>query len=126
VILLGLFSVLALLLSALGIYGVLSHAVARRTHEIGVRVALGAGHRAVVWLVVRQAMALVLVGLGAGTVASLALGRWVRALLFGVTATDPWGFVASALLLAAVAAAAAWVPACRAVLVDPCEALRAE
>jgi putative ABC transport system permease protein len=125
-VLLTLFAVLALLLAALGIYGTLSHSVSRRSHEIGVRIALGARPGDVVLEVVRQVMILVAGGLAAGVCGTLALTRLMRGLLFGVNEADPWVMSGAVLLLAVVAAAASWVPARRAARVDPLVALRWE
>jgi predicted permease len=117
---------LALLLATLGIYGVLAFAVAQRTREIGVRMALGATARTIQLLVVRQAMTLVLLGFTLGVPAALAVTRVLRSLLFGLSAADPITYAAVALLLASVALLACWRPARRATKVDPMIALRSE
>jgi predicted permease len=121
---LGAFAGASLLLSAIGIYGVVSHAVARRRHEIGIRVALGATRGRVMRMVLREGLTPVIAGVLAGVAGALALARLLAGLLYGVGATDPVTFVAVAALLAAVAAAACLVPARRAARVDPMTALR--
>jgi hypothetical protein len=122
----GFFSVFALLLSSLGIYGLLSYSVAQRTREIGVRIALGATLRDVIKLVMRQGIALALLGCAIGVAAALAVTRLFTTLLFGVQPADPFTFFAVAGLLLAVASTACWLPARRAARVDPMEALRCE
>ncbi len=120
------FSGVALLLAAVGLYGVLACYVSQRRHEIGVRMALGARASSVVRMVVRRGLVLVAIGLAAGVGGALAGGRLVRQLLYGVEATDPSTYVLAAVLLAAVAIVACLLPAWRAVRVDPVVALRVE
>ena len=123
-ILLGLFAAVAVSLAVMGIYGVLSFAVAQRTGEIGIRMALGAERGRVVALVLRDAARLAVVGLVAGVAAALVLTRVLRNMLFEVTTTDPLTYVAMALVLGVAVLAAGWVPARRAARVDPVIALR--
>jgi putative ABC transport system permease protein len=124
--LLTLFSGLAALLSALGIYGVISHLVSQRTRELGVRLALGAGAGNVVGLVLRQGMGLALGGVALGLLGAFALTRFVASQLFGVEATDPVAFAATALLISLVALLATVLPAARAARLDPLTVLRGE
>ena len=122
--LLGAFSVVALVLSAIGIYGVLSHATGERTQEIGVRVAIGATSGQVLMMVVRQGAVLAAAGIAIGLVGAFALTRLLRGMLFEVTPFDPATFVTALLVLFAAAIVACWVPARRAASVDPVRALR--
>jgi putative ABC transport system permease protein len=124
--LLGLLGGLAMVLAAVGIYGVISYSVAQRTREIGIRMALGAARREVLTLILRQALPLIGAGLAIGFTASLVLTRWLGTLLFEVAPADPATSVAVAVLLASVALAATAIPARRAASLDPMAALRSE
>jgi putative ABC transport system permease protein len=125
-LLLAIFAGVALALAAVGIYGVMSYSVAQRTHEIGIRMALGAQTTAVLKLAVGYGLKLVAVGIVIGLIAAFALTRVMSTLLFGVTATDPATFTLISLLLICVAAIASYIPARRATKVDPIIALRYE
>ena len=125
-IMLSAFAVFALILAAVGVYGVMSYLVTQSTHEIGVRIALGAQHSTIVRQVLRRGMELALIGIAAGLVGAIGLTRVMASLLFGVGATDTVTFSAVTLILAMVSLLATYLPAMRATLVDPVVALREE
>jgi ABC-type antimicrobial peptide transport system permease subunit len=125
-VVLGLVGLFGLSLAVLGIYGVISYSVSRRTGEIGLRMALGAESRDILRLVTGQGLKLTLIGVGVGAILSLALSRLLSRLLIGVSAADPVTFLTIPLLLTAAAMFACWIPARRAAKVDPMIALRRE
>ena len=122
----GIWGVIALLLAAVGVYGVLSYSVAQRTQEIGVRVALGAARRDVLALVLSYGSKLAIVGVVLGLAGAFLITRFIKTLLYNVSATDPVSFAGVSLFLILVAILASYVPARRATAVDPLTALRAE
>ena len=124
--LLGAFAVLAVLLASIGIYGVVSYVVGQRTHEIGLRIALGANRSDVLRLVLGESAAMAIVGVTLGIGAAFGLTRLLAKMLYGVSAHDPFTFAGVAILLTAVALAASYTPARRAMGVDPVVALRHE
>ncbi len=120
------FGILALALAAVGLYGLMSYSVVRRTGEIGLRMALGALPRSVLAMIVRESLILVVIGVAVGLAASWAAARWISSLLFGLTPNDPLTYATVAFLLLAVALLACWIPARRAARINPMIALRAE
>jgi ABC-type antimicrobial peptide transport system permease subunit len=122
----GLFALMALTLTAVGIYGVIAYSVSQRTKEIGIRMALGEGPKRIQNLVVVRGLKLIMASVVVGLVSAVALSRVLSNLLFGVSATDPLTFAALSAVLIVVALAASWVPAFRATRIDPLDALRTE
>src|SRR5208282_5999020 len=124
--LLGVFAALALVLSSIGLYGVISYVVGERRHEIGIRIALGAQQNDVLMLVLGEGTKTALIGVAIGLAAALGLTRLMASVLYGVSATDPMTFLVVAILLTGVALTACFIPAPRALRVDPIVALRYE
>jgi putative ABC transport system permease protein len=122
--LLGAFAAVALSLAAVGIYGLIAYSVAQRTRELGIRIALGAVPRDVLFLVIRQGATLALAGIVVGTLGAIVTTRWMRSMLFQVNPLDPVTFAAVGVVLAAVAIGASWAPALRAARVSPVTAMR--
>ena len=124
--LLVIFSAVALVLAAVGLYGIIAYTVARRTHEIGIRMALGAGRKEILGLVMRRAVLLTAAGIAIGLVTAFAVTRMIESLLFEIDPHDPLTFAGIAALLAVIALVASYLPAFRATRVDPVVALRYE
>jgi ABC-type antimicrobial peptide transport system permease subunit len=120
------FAALALMLAAIGLYGVMAYRVVRRTREIGIRIAVGARQRSVVWMMARETLMLVAGGAALGTAASLAVNRYIAGQLFGVSPGDPLAIIGALSVLACVTLIAGYVPARHASRIDPVSALRAE
>jgi ABC-type antimicrobial peptide transport system permease subunit len=120
------FGLLATVLASIGLYGVMAFVVARRRKELGIRLALGAERGGVIWIVMKEVLLLLSIGLAVGIPAAMALGRFVSAQLYGIEARDPWIAAATMILLAAVSVAAGLIPAHRASRIDPILALRYE
>jgi ABC-type antimicrobial peptide transport system permease subunit len=124
--LVGSFGAIAALLAAIGLYGLMAYTVARRTSEIGIRLALGAGRSNVRWMMLRESLLLVAAGMALGIPVALAATRLIAVALYGIRPADPASFVAAGVLMLLVSGAAAWIPAQRASRVDPMTALRCE
>jgi ABC-type antimicrobial peptide transport system permease subunit len=122
----AIFSLLALVLACIGLYGVMTYNVVRRTNEIGIRIALGAQQTGVLWMVLKESLILLAIGVALGIPATLVATRTIKSQLFGLSATDPVTFIAAALIISLVTLIAAWFPAHRATKVDPVIALRYE
>jgi putative ABC transport system permease protein len=120
------FAALALILACIGLYGVMAYRVARRTREIGIRIAVGARQKSVVWMMMRETLLLVAIGVALGTLASLDANRYIAGQLFGVTPRDPVAIVVALSVLAIVTMVAGYLPARHASRIDPVKALRAE
>jgi len=125
-VLLAGFAVIALLLATIGIYGVTAHAVGQRTHEVGIRMALGAARRDVLEMILVQHLKPALIGVAVGIVGAIILSQFLRTLVYGIRATDPITFIAMGVALITVTIVACWIPALRATRVDPLVALRTE
>jgi ABC-type antimicrobial peptide transport system permease subunit len=125
-LLLGIFAGLALMLAAVGIYGVIAYSVGQRTREMGIRMALGANPRMLEWQVVKEAMLLSLIGASIGLLGLFGLSRYIASLLFGTSPADPMVFTTATAILIGVASIAAWIPARHAARIDPVSALRFE
>jgi putative ABC transport system permease protein len=125
-VMMGVFAGIALLLAGIGLYAVMAYVVAQRTHEIGVRLALGAPRHSILRLILGQGLKLMLVGMALGMAGSLALTRLMVSLLYGVSTTDALTFILISLILAGAALLACWLPARRATRVDPMIALRSD
>jgi ABC-type antimicrobial peptide transport system permease subunit len=120
------FGIVALLLASIGLYGTMSYGVTRKTHEIGIRMALGADPRNVLSMVIGQGLVLAVIGVAIGVAAGIGLTRWIASFMYGVTPTDPLTFAGVSILLILVASLACFIPARRAMRVDPLIALRYE